>query len=191
MIFGLSAIAVIGILINSFFIEKLGRDIKYLLSNRAVGFVSSIIINLVCFFYMFGEHSSDLLGLLVTVTWFNLVIWNRTIRYVPVFMLRFALIIIPFTAVLDLFLSEAIVGVAMDSMDFDVPDIQESEAVHFVDPHEVDGYYREDGTFIDRYYRDGDGDTTVNQSKADGGGYYQSNPDGDLTNNLKAHGGAT
>ncbi|MEC2071415.1 hypothetical protein [Alkalihalophilus marmarensis] len=57
---------------------------------------------------------------------------------------------------------------------------------HNVDPHYVNGYERADGTVVEGYWRDGDGDTSVNLSKEDGGGYERSNPDGDPTNNLNS-----
>lgn len=60
----------------------------------------------------------------------------------------------------------------------------ESTGNHFVHPHEVDAYYRNDGTYVDGYYRDGDGDTSVNTHIEDGGGYNRSNPDDSLLNNL-------
>lgn len=43
---------------------------------------------------------------------------------------------------------------------------------HFVDAHYVEGHFRGD-TWIDGYWRDGDGDTSVDTS----GGYVSSNPD--------------
>lgn len=43
---------------------------------------------------------------------------------------------------------------------------------HFVTPHEVSGYSRQDGTTVEGYYRDGDGDTTVNRTVNQGGGYF-------------------
>jgi hypothetical protein len=55
---------------------------------------------------------------------------------------------------------------------------------HFVEPHYVEGYEREDGIYVEGYWRDGDGDTTEDRSLEDGGGYEQTNPDDDLTNNL-------
>ncbi|NIK78825.1 hypothetical protein FHS15_003971 [Paenibacillus castaneae] len=55
---------------------------------------------------------------------------------------------------------------------------------HFVNPHYVESYYREDGTYVEGYWRDGDGDTSVDLQVEDGGGYMQTNPDDDLTNNL-------
>ncbi|WP_211269599.1 hypothetical protein [Paenibacillus glacialis] len=41
-------------------------------------------------------------------------------------------------------------------------------------PHQVSGYERADGTYVDDYYRDGDGNTQVDNPN---GGYTQSNPD--------------
>lgn len=61
---------------------------------------------------------------------------------------------------------------------------QESSGNHFVQPHEVDAYYRNDGTYVDGYYRDGDGDTSINTDLEDGGGYNRSNPDDSLLNNF-------
>lgn len=58
-------------------------------------------------------------------------------------------------------------------------------STHLVDPHYVDSYIRQDGTLVEGYYRDGDGDSNVNTSKSNGGGYIRSNPDGNPFNNLK------
>ena len=44
--------------------------------------------------------------------------------------------------------------------------------VHYVRPHEVRAYTRKDGTPVSGYWRDGDGDTTINRST----GYYSRNP---------------
>lgn len=41
--------------------------------------------------------------------------------------------------------------------------------LEYVKPHWVDGYVRSDGTHVQRYFRDGDGDTT----KFDGDGYFR------------------
>ncbi|MDC4815624.1 hypothetical protein NQ815_18065, partial [Acinetobacter baumannii] len=57
--------------------------------------------------------------------------------------------------------------------------------IHSVDPHSVSDYVRADGTHVDGYWRDGDGNTSVNLDKDHGGGYLQSNPDGIMSNNLK------
>ncbi|QCX33146.1 hypothetical protein FDN13_05210 [Caloramator sp. E03] len=43
----------------------------------------------------------------------------------------------------------------------------------FVDPHWVNGYKRKDGTFVNGYWRDGDGNTNINLDKEHGGGYYR------------------
>lgn len=44
----------------------------------------------------------------------------------------------------------------------------------FVDPHQVDGYYKKDGSYVNGYWRDGDGNTSVNLTKSEGGGYWRS-----------------
>lgn len=44
----------------------------------------------------------------------------------------------------------------------------------FVDPHWVKGYERKDGTFVNGYWRDGDGNTKINLDKEHGGGYFRS-----------------
>jgi hypothetical protein len=58
--------------------------------------------------------------------------------------------------------------------DYSGPDIHRgaSSGSHYVEPHWVSGYDRSDGTHVDGYLRDGDGDT----SHFDGDGYYQRNP---------------
>lgn len=56
---------------------------------------------------------------------------------------------------------------------------------HFVQPHYVDPYIRADGTLVDGYYRDGDGNPNINTPLNQGGGYIRSNPDGNPFNNLK------
>ncbi|MDM5336377.1 hypothetical protein QUF84_03905 [Fictibacillus enclensis] len=47
---------------------------------------------------------------------------------------------------------------------------------HGVAPHFVEGYYRADGTFVEGYWRDGDGDTDVNRTAEQEGGWNQGNP---------------
>ncbi|MFV8829915.1 hypothetical protein [Alkalihalobacterium sp. APHAB7] len=59
------------------------------------------------------------------------------------------------------------------------------ENIHFVKPHYVDSYVRSDGTVVQGYFRDGDGDTSVNRTVEQGGGYFRSNPDDNPFNNLK------
>ncbi|MGG0936982.1 hypothetical protein ABHN11_12840 [Brevibacillus centrosporus] len=56
--------------------------------------------------------------------------------------------------------------------------------VHEVKPHWVNGYERAEGTYVEGYWRDGDGNTSVNLTEEEGGGYLRSNPDGMLENNL-------
>lgn len=60
-----------------------------------------------------------------------------------------------------------------DGFDTDGDGIADS---HYVDPHYVHRYDRADGTHVDGYWRDGDGDTSVNLTEAQGGGYIRSNP---------------
>ncbi|OIJ14240.1 hypothetical protein BKP37_09035 [Anaerobacillus alkalilacustris] len=65
------------------------------------------------------------------------------------------------------------------------PSASGDPGTHFVEPHYVEGYVRANGTEVDGYWRDGDGDTSINRAVEDGGGYLRSNPDGDPSNNLK------
>lgn len=69
--------------------------------------------------------------------------------------------------------------VAFDS-DIDAEDIDTDgdgiEDVHHVDPHSVNGYIRADGTYVSGYWRDGDGNTAINLTEGQGGGYMRSNP---------------
>lgn len=55
---------------------------------------------------------------------------------------------------------------------------------HFVNPHYVEGYTREDGTYVEGYWRDGDGNTDIDLDVHHGGGYQQTNPDDNPFNNL-------
>lgn len=55
---------------------------------------------------------------------------------------------------------------------------------HVVDPHYVDGYFRKDGTYVEGYYRDGDGNHNTHLTTEQGGGYLRTNPDGNPFNNL-------
>lgn len=48
--------------------------------------------------------------------------------------------------------------------------------MHFVKPHEVSGYVKKDGTVVSGYYRDGDGNTSINRTEAQGGGYVRHDP---------------
>ncbi|MCX8046992.1 MAG: hypothetical protein N3A70_08995 [Anoxybacillus gonensis] len=60
---------------------------------------------------------------------------------------------------------------------------KESPRTHHVRPHWVDGHWRE-GQWIEGYWRDGDGNTGVNLTEEQGGGYIRTNPDGNPRNNL-------
>lgn len=61
----------------------------------------------------------------------------------------------------------------------------EDPAVHHVKPHEVSGYTRADGTYVEGYYRDGDGPNTQ-LTEQQGGGYLRTNADGTIQNNLNS-----
>lgn len=52
--------------------------------------------------------------------------------------------------------------------------------LHHVDAHYVTGYVNDNGTVVEGYWRDGDGDTSVNQND----GYIRTNPDDSMWNNL-------
>ncbi|MCD2347304.1 hypothetical protein [Clostridium guangxiense] len=54
--------------------------------------------------------------------------------------------------------------------------LDDPEDMHFVSPHWVDGYITDDGTDVDGYWRDGDGDTSHDLSIEDGGGYWAHDP---------------
>ncbi|RLJ90629.1 hypothetical protein [Planococcus citreus] len=53
------------------------------------------------------------------------------------------------------------------------------EGSDIVKPHYVAPYIREDGTLVEGYYRDGDGDTSIDRPFGMGGGYTRSNPSGE------------
>ena len=63
-----------------------------------------------------------------------------------------------------------------------------SPDLHFVEPHYVNSYVREDGTYVEGYWRDGDGDTSVDLQAEQGGGYVRSNPGDSIWNNLNVNG---
>lgn len=44
--------------------------------------------------------------------------------------------------------------------------------IHYVNPHSVRPYIRNDGTFVSGYWRDGDGNTSINRDT----GYFARNP---------------
>lgn len=58
------------------------------------------------------------------------------------------------------------------SIQFEPLDIR-LDTKHFVTPHEVSGYERQDGTRVDGYYRDGDADTSIDRTVEQGGGYFR------------------
>jgi hypothetical protein len=60
---------------------------------------------------------------------------------------------------------------------------EENPGTHHVRPHWVEGHWR-DGQWIEGYWRDGDGNTDVNLTEQQGGGYERTNPDGNPGNNL-------
>lgn len=57
--------------------------------------------------------------------------------------------------------------------DYEMDNIDESD-FHFVKPHYVESHMRGDD-FIEGYWRDGDGDTDVDLTESQGGGYIRSN----------------
>lgn len=59
---------------------------------------------------------------------------------------------------------------------YEMPKMNLMPNEHFVKPHEVEGYFKGDGTYVEGYYRDGDDNTDVNRSIHEGGGYTRSNP---------------
>lgn len=60
-----------------------------------------------------------------------------------------------------------------DIISFDIADKPLNKKETFVSPHYVEGYTKSNGTEVDGYWRDGDGDTSVDLSKEDGGGYFR------------------
>lgn len=70
----------------------------------------------------------------------------------------------------------------------EISSVEVNPDVHHVDPHYVNGYTTAEDTQVNGYWRDGDGDTSVNVSKEDGGGYMQTNPDGTVLNNFNHKG---
>jgi len=75
------------------------------------------------------------------------------------------------------FFGVGIIGEAIDALEvfdaIDLTDIDELDTnFHYVEPHSVEGYMREDGTFVNGYERGGED------------GYLRSNPDDSFTNNL-------
>lgn len=66
----------------------------------------------------------------------------------------------------------------LDSLDYNSLDLVEGPDNHFVEPH---SRMLSDGNVI---WVDGDGDTSIDRTVEEGGGYLRSNPDGNPYNNL-------
>lgn len=66
--------------------------------------------------------------------------------------------------------------IAVPNMDISSIGIEatDSSNIHFVEPHEVSGYVTQDGTVVEGYFRDGDGDTSIDMTVSEGGGYFSS-----------------
>ncbi|PAB60214.1 hypothetical protein [Anaeromicrobium sediminis] len=67
----------------------------------------------------------------------------------------------------------------------DVPNAEDMDTseIHHVKPHYVQGHMR-NGHYIEGHWRDGDGNTNINLTEENGGGYIRTNPDGNSYNNL-------
>ncbi|MEK3992736.1 hypothetical protein [Robertmurraya sp. FSL R5-0851] len=78
-------------------------------------------------------------------------------------------------------LSDAIDALdVLDSLDYNSLELVEGPNNHFVEPH---SRMLSDGNTI---WVDGDGDTSIDRTVEEGGGYLRSNPDGNPYNNLKS-----
>lgn len=63
---------------------------------------------------------------------------------------------------------------AIDSFDdADKPLNSGGDGETFVSPHFVDDYTKSDGTTVGGFWRDGDGDTSVDLTEDEGGGYFR------------------
>jgi hypothetical protein len=93
----------------------------------------------------------------------GIVLWILLIIYIPI--LRLPLILL----ILIISLGLVIFRIAEN---FGVFDSGEDKV--FVNPHEVSGYDRSDGTHVNPYWRDGDGNTNINLTADKGGGYFRS-----------------
>jgi hypothetical protein len=62
----------------------------------------------------------------------------------------------------------------------------EDPGVQHVKPHEVSGYTRADGTYVEGYTRDGDGNPKTQLTEQQGGGYLRTNADGNIQNNFNS-----
>lgn len=70
--------------------------------------------------------------------------------------------------------------------DYTSLDSADEPGVNHVKPHEVSGYVRSDGTYVEGYYRDGDGNPATQLNEKHGGGYFRTNPDGNPHNNFNS-----
>ena len=182
MFFGIPFLIVLGLVFKGYRFMKITEDLITIWSVHAVGMIFSIVFHLFTFFLMMQSYDGTFMTFW-TILWVNLVIWIRTIRYIPILIIRYAIVIIPFTFVLDSLLSDAILG-ELAGTAMDTPNNEPD--THFVNPHEVSGYTKKDGTVVEGYYRDGDGNPSTHLSREDGGGYIRSNPDGNPSNNLNS-----
>jgi hypothetical protein len=66
----------------------------------------------------------------------------------------------------------------LDDFNDNATPLKEEPSNTFVNPHYVNSYEKQDGTNVEGYWRDGDGDTTTNVSVKEGGGYLRTHPDG-------------
>jgi hypothetical protein len=182
--FGLPILVILGLVLKGYRFIKITEDFLTIFRNQPSVMILSIAFHLFTFFLAMQLYDGWFLTIW-TVVWMNLVIWIRSIRYVPILIIRYIIVIIPFTLLLDNLLSDAILGELAGTV-MNIPTDSPEPDTHFVNPHEVSGYTKQDGTVVDGYYRDGDGDASTQLSKEDGGGYIRSNPDGNPSNNLNA-----
>lgn len=77
---------------------------------------------------------------------------------------------------------DGIADIVDENIEYGIAEVETSE-VHQVQPHYVKSHMRGDN-FIEGYWRDGDGNTNINLTEEQGGGYVRSNPDNSTINNL-------
>lgn len=58
---------------------------------------------------------------------------------------------------------------------------------HFVQPNWVNPFIKEDGTNVNGYWRDGDGDTSHDLDVNHGGGYIEHNPTHQIDHDIFHH----
>ncbi|WML24120.1 hypothetical protein [Neobacillus sp. OS1-33] len=184
LFFGLPILVVLGLVFKGYRFIKITEDLVTICRNQPGAMILSIAFHLFTLFLAMQLYDGWFLTIW-TVLWINLVIWFRTIRYVPILVIRYVIVIIPFTLLLDALLSDSILGEFAGTV-MDIPTDVPETGTHFVNPHEVSGYTKQDGTVVEGYYRDGDGEASTKLSKEESGGYGRSNPDGNPSNNLNA-----